>query len=198
MRVIGFHFIVTCYGFWLPNDPRGSWSQQIRQFDLLVAGRATKINTTRSVAGTRHDRGARQAAKRLLKYPPVKLNGIQAREASRGIREAMTEHGYVLHALAMLPDHIHLVMAWHRRPVDEIAAHLKAKMTRQLNAAGCHPMAAYTSGDRTPSPWARNHWCPFVRDAAQMNAVIDYVNRNPAKAGLPAQQWSMVTPWQTR
>jgi len=25
--VIGFHVILTAYGFWLPNDPRGSWSE---------------------------------------------------------------------------------------------------------------------------------------------------------------------------
>jgi len=24
--VLGTHLILTAYGFWLPNDPRGSWS----------------------------------------------------------------------------------------------------------------------------------------------------------------------------
>jgi hypothetical protein len=28
--VAGFHFIWTAYGWWLPNDPRGSSSHEIR------------------------------------------------------------------------------------------------------------------------------------------------------------------------
>ncbi|MCI0641422.1 MAG: hypothetical protein L0Y72_08625 [Gemmataceae bacterium] len=28
--VAGFHLVWTAYGYWMPNDPRGSWSQEIR------------------------------------------------------------------------------------------------------------------------------------------------------------------------
>lgn len=28
--VAGYHLVWTAYGWWLPNDPRGSWSQDIR------------------------------------------------------------------------------------------------------------------------------------------------------------------------
>jgi hypothetical protein len=27
--VIGYHIILGAYGFWLPNDPRGSWSNEV-------------------------------------------------------------------------------------------------------------------------------------------------------------------------
>jgi hypothetical protein len=30
----GFHFILSAYGFWLPNDPHGSWSNTVRKFSL--------------------------------------------------------------------------------------------------------------------------------------------------------------------
>lgn len=33
--VIGYHLMWTLYGWWLPNDPRGSTSRQIRR-DLIA------------------------------------------------------------------------------------------------------------------------------------------------------------------
>jgi hypothetical protein len=53
--VRAYHAIITAYGFWLPNDPRGSWSDYVRQWELLVWGEATKVTTRRSVAGRPHD-----------------------------------------------------------------------------------------------------------------------------------------------
>jgi hypothetical protein len=50
--VLGYHIILSAYGFWLPNDPRGSWSETIRVYELLQFGPATKVKTTRSVAHT--------------------------------------------------------------------------------------------------------------------------------------------------
>lgn len=35
MTVIAHHLIWTAYGWWLPNDPRGSMSQSIRE-DLIA------------------------------------------------------------------------------------------------------------------------------------------------------------------
>ena len=53
--ILGLHFIFSAYGFWLPNDPRGSWSDTVRDLELLRFGPATKADTTRSVAARPHD-----------------------------------------------------------------------------------------------------------------------------------------------
>src|SRR5438034_5148372 len=36
--VLASHGIFTAYGFWLPNDPRGSWSDFVRSWELFLAG----------------------------------------------------------------------------------------------------------------------------------------------------------------
>ena len=41
MKVLVAHVIITAYGFWLPNDPRGSWSDFVGAWELLRFGRAT-------------------------------------------------------------------------------------------------------------------------------------------------------------
>ena len=38
MAVLAYHAIFTAYGFWLPNDPRGSWSSYVRSWELFLAG----------------------------------------------------------------------------------------------------------------------------------------------------------------
>ena len=197
--ILGFHFIFSAYGFWLPNDPRGSWSECIRQYELLRFGPATKslITSTHSVASKPHAEALRLAAKDALRYPPVQFTGIQARAIARGFAIAAKEHAYAIHALAILPDHVHLVMAWHRRHIDDIAAHLKSKATRQMTDEGIHPLTAFASANgRKPSPWARNYWCPFIDSLEYMQQAIRYVQRNPLKSGLPAQRWNCIVPYE--
>jgi hypothetical protein len=40
--VHGYHVIIGAYGFWLPNDPRGSWSDFVGKWELVRFGRSTK------------------------------------------------------------------------------------------------------------------------------------------------------------
>jgi len=42
--VLASHCTFTAYGFRLPNDPRGSWSDFVRAWDLLLSGKATKTD----------------------------------------------------------------------------------------------------------------------------------------------------------
>ena len=48
--VLASHVLMSAYGFWLPNDQRGSWSDYIRKWELLWYGPATKVTTRESVA----------------------------------------------------------------------------------------------------------------------------------------------------
>lgn len=197
LRVIAYHMILSAYGFWLPNDPRGSWSTTVRRYELAAFGPATKTDSTQSVAHIPHDQVSRRAAKDALKYKPVRFTGHQAKLIAEGFAVAAKERGYVFYALAILPDHAHIVMARHSRPISEIASHLKARATRAMGDAGLHPLAEHRSvSGRTPSPWARNSWAPFVRDESHLRNAIRYVENNPVKSGLRRQRWSCVSRWE--
>lgn len=104
MKVLAHHLIFTAYGFWLPNDPRGSWSDWVRRWDLLRFGKATKVATRRSVAGSRHDVQLRLTAKRALRFPSVCFTGRQALAIGVGFRRAIEESGYVVYACSILPN----------------------------------------------------------------------------------------------
>jgi REP element-mobilizing transposase RayT len=184
-----YHVIFTAYGFWLPNDPRGSWSAVVRQWELRRFGPATKTQTRRSVAHQPHDPQERAQAKAALHHPPVSFTGKQAREIARAFADAADRSGYVIYACAILPEHVHLVL---RRPglrSEQMVRRLKQAATTRLRDAGLDPMHGQAS------PWARKCWSVYLNDPAAVKRAIDYVNANPQREGKPAQHWSFVSPF---
>ena len=74
--ILAYHLIMTMYGFWLPNDPRGSWSEFVRAWELFrFGGPATKTILRRSLARDPHDVAKRLEMKRHLARDPVLLSG---------------------------------------------------------------------------------------------------------------------------
>jgi REP element-mobilizing transposase RayT len=192
--MIGCHLIFGAYGFWLPNDPRGSWSTEVWARHLRPFGGPTKVETRHSVAHRKHDRAERLRAKQALKYPAVKLTGIQARAAGRGFAQIIDELKVTVYACAVLPDHVHLVTAAHRPDGDELIGFLKRAATRHLSAEALHPLEAFRRGDgRVPSPWAVRGWTVYLDTVEQMRRRIRYVEENPLEAGLPRQRWPFVS-----
>src|SRR6188474_3471484 len=76
--VLAYHLIITTYGFWLPNDPRGSWSDYVRAWELfLFGGPATRTQERRSLARDPHDVAKRLELKKHLAREPVVFTGLQ-------------------------------------------------------------------------------------------------------------------------
>ena len=138
-RVLAYHLILTCYGFWLPNDPRGSNSNHVWADALKPFGPAAKTNPRRSVAHVPHDRAMRLAAKQSLYFAPIRFDGIQARAVAKGFAEALHREHVECYACCVLPDHAHLVLSRPRTKVELFAVKLKTKSVHALLAAGVHP-----------------------------------------------------------
>ena len=194
--VHGYHVIMSFYGFWLPNDPRGSWSTWIRQWELLRFGPATKVETRHSVARVPYDRSLRRAAKAALKYPPVVLNGKQALAVGLAFKAAIAEGGYRCYACSLLPEHVHLTFGRHDRKIEQVLTHLRSAVTRKLNADGLNPLSKFkTETGYVPTPWAHGVWKVYLNSPFDVNRAIRYVENNPLKEGKPRQTWSMVAPY---
>ncbi len=190
-----YHTIFCAYGFWLPNDPRGSWPDWVRSWELFRYGRATKVATRRSVAGVPHDDRQRSAAKSALRYRPVVFTGRQALSVANGFRQAVEDANYSIHACAILPQHIHAVIGRDGRSVEQIVSHLKRAASRRLREDGIHPLQDHGGKDGSPpSPWARKCWKVFIDHDCDLERAILYVQQNPIKEGFRSQTWSFVIP----
>jgi len=191
------HVVFCAYGFWLPNDPRGSWSDFVGSWELLRFGRTTKTDSPRSVAYDFHDREARLAAKESLKYPPVKFTGIQARAIGLAFAAVRARSRLTIWACSILPEHVHMVIARHEIHAEQIVNLFKGEATRELVAKGIHPLAGHATEDgKPPKVWSRGLWKVFLDSPEAVAAAIQYVRENPAKEGLPEQCWRFVTQYE--
>jgi REP element-mobilizing transposase RayT len=192
--IVGYHIIFSTYGFWLPNDPRGSWSDFVGSWELFRFGLATKTSERRSLAHREHDRKLRLRAKSALKYPAVRFTGEQARAVARGFAGYVSRKGLAVWACAIMPDHVHLVTGRPGMTVERLVIQLKGDATQQLEREGIHPMSRYAVvGERVPQCWVRGQWKVYL-DREDVPRAIKYVQDNPVREGMKMQTWSFVTP----
>lgn len=192
-RVIAYHLVLTCYGFWLPNDPRGSGSKTVRAKHLREFGPATYVDAKRSVARRPHDWRLRLLAKSKLMRPAVRLNGVQARAVARGFAKCLALADVACFACAVLPEHAHLIVARGERPAEALMIDLKAAAVHELLVDGLHPFQA-TRNDPSgvAKMWGRSGRKVYLSDDESIRRSITYVEMNPTFDGLPKQHWSWV------
>ena len=191
-----YHAIPPAYGFWLPNDPRGSWSDFVGAWELYkFGGPATKTDERRSLAHDRHDAAVRRQAKEHLKYPAVRFDDAQRAAILAGIGTACAESGIDLFAGCVGYDHGRVVVGRHAKSIEQVVGQFKGRATQAMRAAGYHPLGAYDAGSGAPpTPWGAGCWKVFVNDERQLRYAVAYVRRHPAKEGLPPQEWAFARP----
>lgn len=118
----------TCYGTWLPGDARG-----------FVGFYPTEAGTRRinNLPGTEPDRDVpwlRKYSESVQKEPPVCLTADQAAELVGQFRETAAFRGWVLPAVAVMSNHVHLVVLVSGDPEPERLLHsFKSYGSRRLN-----------------------------------------------------------------
>ena len=192
--VHGYHVIFGAYGFWLPNDPRGSWSDFVGKWELLRFGRASKSAERKQL--TDEEERRRLAAKKALKYPAVQFSGLQARAIGRGFAKRVRQSQLTVWACSILPEHVHLVVARHEYTAEQMGNLMKGEGTKQLRDEGLHPLQAHADPDEAlPTPWATGRCKIFLDCEEAIENAIHYVEENPVKEGKPRQTWPFVTPF---
>jgi REP element-mobilizing transposase RayT len=194
--VHGYHVVWGTYGFWLPNDPRGSWSDMVHSWELARFGHATKSIERLAVEPVEYARW-RERARSALKYPPVTLTDAQAKGVAEGFRRFAEKSVLTCWACSILPEHVHMVLARHRYKIEQAVNLLKGEATRVLVEQGIHPMEPFRTKEPRylPSMWAENGWKVFLDSEVALDDAIRYVEENPAREGIPAQRWSFVKPF---
>ncbi|MGO9115564.1 MAG: transposase [Thermoguttaceae bacterium] len=185
--IVAYHSVFSMYGFWLPNDPRGSGSDYVANWELFRYGPATKTNSRRSVARLPLPPNWQREAKTALQYPPVFITGRQALAISEGFATAAGEGPYRIYACAILPEHVHLVIGASPRRVRQVVGHFKSRATHTLKEQRLW-------NDDRPL-WGEHGWNVYLESVAAVERAIRYVNDNPLKEGKKRQNWSFVVPF---
>jgi len=191
----GYHLIWPAYGFWLPNDPRGSWSDTVYSLELFRFGPAIKSIEKTPVDPEEYSRWRTQA-QRALRYPAVKFSELQIANIGAGFQSYIEKSGLIVWACSIMPDHVHMVLGRHRYKIENAANLLKGAATKRLLAESLHPMQSYREKeDRLPSMWGEGQWIVYLDTEESIVNAIRYVNENRTREGMSFQSWSFVTPF---
>ena len=155
----------------------------MRSRDLYTLGSATKVSARHSLANRQHDAKQRQAAKAALQHPPMRLTGAMARM----VGVSLGPLGLPVHALSIMPDHVHAVLGATDIKVEQ--------MVRRMKQAGTVALRRTQQVAVDQPVWVRSGWFVYLNHDADVQRAIRYVEANPTRAGLRPQRWSCVTPW---
>ena len=133
--VIAYHLIWTAYGWWLPNDPRGSTSRSVAEDRIAQLG-PHHYGRRRHLPPLETLDAFYREADDVLKFERLSLNQQDVQHAAEGIAEAVRTRRYTCYACAILPDHVHLVIRKHRDKAEDMIETLQAASRLRLRSAG--------------------------------------------------------------
>jgi REP element-mobilizing transposase RayT len=183
--IIAHHLIWTLYGHWLPNDLRGSGSSELHDEKFASLGPIYHGRKPAHEQPTRKElREFHHQAEPLLNFTRFWIDNAKRKSVGNAIAAIVAERNYTAWACAILSNHVHMVIRRHR---DDALAMWRAvadssrNMLREFLDVGCdHPV------------WSTRPYKVFLRTPDEVRGRIVYVNGNPEKEGLSAQQHDFV------
>lgn len=188
--VIAAHLVLTLYGHWAVNDPRGSGSQTIRQSKLNPLGPIHRGRRPLREQSSRNElRQFHTEHEAKLDHPIFWIDDALRDQTALAIEGVIRTRGYTCYACAICANHIHLLIRTHRdcarqmwiNFADAIRTRLRHREANGLQLAADHPILS-------SRPYSVLLFTP--RDVRR---VIQYIERNPVRENKPPQQWTFIT-----
>lgn len=182
--VFGYHLVWTAYGWWLPNDPRGSMSHGIAS-DVIAELGALHYGRKKMQPAGWVIRAFYERAAPVLKHDLLAFSQLDITRIAESFAATIRRNRYTCYACAILPDHVHLLIRKHRDPAPEMIAKLQADSRTWL----------LHTPDRDPAHpvWGGPGWVVFLDHPNDFRRTVGYIERNPPKARLSPQRWPFTT-----
>jgi REP element-mobilizing transposase RayT len=184
--VVAYQLVWTGYGWWLPNDPRGSTSHPIRSDVIAELGELhhgrKKVQPASHVIREFYEK-----ARETLEFPLITFDDAQVAVVADSFAQVIRKTPYTCYACAIMPDHIHVLMRKHRDKAEAIIAKLQDASKQALRGDRSVPA--------THPVWGGPGWKVFLDSAEDVYRTIKYIRRNPIPLRKPIQEWDFVKPY---
>lgn len=182
--VIAHHIMWTCYGWWLPNDLRGSTSTVIRN-DVLKQLGELHYGRKQVQPASRDIRAFYARAKDLLQDELLTFAPTHFENVARCFEATITRHAYTCYACVVMPDHVHLLIRKHKHLAEEMIENFQRESVAPLIELGIRPAHHQV--------WSQGGgWKVFLDHPDAVRRAIGYIERNPLPWRLPAQRYDFV------
>jgi REP element-mobilizing transposase RayT len=172
-RTIGYHFVKSGYGLWLPGDQRGHWSSawddQIGYFEPHHLHSGDPIRE--------------RMAKERLKHPPTRFTPAMINAIAGAVGDCVSESDWRVIASTIEPTHMHLLLTYTEREIDRTAKWIAQRTTKEV-----HKTTNFAG-----QVWCEGKWLEFIFDLDHWENTRQYIERHNQRRGLPARPWDWIT-----
>jgi REP element-mobilizing transposase RayT len=151
MPPLAYLITFRCYATWLPGDARGCSDRGHRAPGMPRSAPCLPL---------------RAATVRRLEHPPFALDAAARATVDAAIRDHCDHAGWVLHAVNVRTNHVHVVLSG-AAPPERMMGQMKSWATRRLVEAG-----VIARGTR---PWSRHGSTRYLWTADGVGAACRYV-----------------------
>jgi REP element-mobilizing transposase RayT len=149
---LGYLITFRCYGTWLHGDKRGSIDRFHNQYKSPYLPKSSRRN---------------EVNQKLLKFEPVTLDAKQRENVDSAIREVCEQRKWLLHALNVRTNHIHVVVS--------IGAVKPERALNAFKAYGTRRLRRNRTWQEKHSPWADRGSKRHLWNERSIAFAIDYV-----------------------
>ncbi len=188
--MIAVHLVLTLYGHWAVNDPRGSGSSDFIDDKFEPLG---PIHFGRKPAQQQPARKELKefhaAHEELLNFPLLWIDDAKRKATADAIDEVIRAQSYTCYACAICANHLHLLIRTHKHDALTIWNHFAECIRHRLRLRFPHEISLHH-----PVISARPYKV-FLYHPQEVWNRIDYIQHNPQKEKLPLQRWDFVVPY---
>ncbi len=181
--IIAHHLILSGYGHWLPNDPRGSGSEEIREEKLSDLG-PIHHGRKRIQPPRRELKQFYREANPLLDFEPMWFDDAKTQAIAGAFAQVVNNRRYTVWACAVLSNHAHLCIRRHRDDAltmwNAFAESSRDVLRTFEDVPDDHPL------------WSTRPYKVFLDSSEDVRRVVSYIQSNVTNEKLPTQTWSFV------
>ena len=174
VKTLGYHYVKSTYGLWLPGDDRGSWSaawdEQIGYVEphMLHQGDAVR----------------RRMAEERMKHDPVRLTEEMKNVVAAAVAECVAKSAgsLTITAAAIESTHVHLLIPYSGRDIHKTAKWFADQTTKDVHRHTTHGGPV----------WCKGKWCSYIFDGPRWQKTQEYIDRHNVRSGRESRPYSFL------
>ena len=172
-RTVGYHYVKSGYGLWLPGDDRGSWSESWDE----------QIGFAEPHTLNEGDPIRQRMANERMKYKPIRLDQDMICAVVGAIDRCARSSPWRIAAASIESTHMHLLITYSGLDIKRTIKWLAQQTTKTV----------HTQTDHVGPVWCEGYWCSYVFDKTYWTNLVQYIQSHNLRRNQPAKPYSFIT-----
>jgi REP element-mobilizing transposase RayT len=171
-RTLGYHYVRSAYGLWLPGEDRGHWSeawdQQIGFIEPHTLHGGDPIR--------------KRMAEERMAHPPVRWTTEIQSIITASFAKCAEASPWKVAAYCIEETHLHGLLTYSPTNIDNTAKWIGQQMTKAVHQQTTHTGPVFCKG----------RWLQFVFEDSHWANLLRYIESHNVRRGLPARPYDFV------